>query len=626
MRLLLTILFILHPTAFILAATVLDSPDGIGLANKKLSFLLRKDDCRVSEYRLAGGPNLVSTQPVTPLWTLEVRSGADKPKVIAPGKSEKFSFATRGDDTLRTLEITGEADGRKVMIRASLAEDADTVRWSMAVELPRGQERLWSVTFPQIPVAALDPVPAQNEMLVPYRRGQLRVFGAGYPRADGDLPYPGPAAKFQFLAAYGRSTRAGLYLAAEDGQAYSKSFITRNYPQANSVVFAVQHLPANRGAGIYSYSIPYEVVAGPFTGDWWDAARRYRQWWVQQEWASRGLLAERRDLPAWLLKAPLALRPSTTKAARTVANNVTAMRALSDAFPGSGMFGIWYGAPETPGGGGLDEGHGHALPPKPGLLDAVRDAKQRNIHLQQYLQSIIYDSGIPAPDSAAAEKAAIHDENGQPVPYVGGLGAHLLSMCRAGAWWQDRQVTLARRAVAEWGFSGVYLDSFGKGAPECFAADHGHPVGGGNTTVAGQRVMARRIREAIRAVNPEAIMSGEDSVEAFRDLLDVNLYATNVMPNYVPIYRTVWGDYSLGHGRLLGSSGPAFVRYRFLKGVGAIRDDAVIDADIATWIGDDCTVEWMVRRPEDHARTLRVTVPFGSYCDIRSVTWSQPKN
>jgi hypothetical protein len=52
----------------------------------------------------------------------------------------------------------------------------------------------------------------------------------------------------------------------------------------------------------------------------------------------------------------------------------------------------------------------------------------------------------------------------------------------------------------------------------------------------------------------------------------------------------------------------------------------VIEADIATWIGDDCTVEWMVRRPEDHARTLRVTVPFGSYCDIRSVTWSQPKN
>ncbi len=541
------------------AVEVLDSPDGIGLANEKLSFLLRKDDGRLREYRtLPGGPNLVAAQPVTPLWTVEVRSGTAKPRVVPPGQSEKLSFVTRGDETQRTLEMTGEAEGRKVTVRASLATGSETVRWSMTVDLPRGEDRLWSITFPQIPVAALDPVATQNEMVVPYRRGQLRGFGAGFPRGDADLPYPGASAKFQFLAAYGQSSHGGLYFAAEDGQGYSKSFITRNYPQANSVVFAVQHFPANRGARIYSYTLPYDIVAGPFTGDWWDAARRYRRWWVQQEWASQGLLAERHDVPGWLLQASLALRPSTTKAARTVANNATAMHALSDALPGRPMFGVWYGGLETPGGGGLDEGHGHLLPPKPGLLDAVRDAKKRGIYLEQYIQSIIYDSGIPVPDAATAKKAVIRDESGQPVPYGGGLGAHLLSMCRASAWWQDREIELSRRAVAEWGFSGVYLDSFGKGAPECFAADHGHPIGGGNTTVAGQRVMARRIREAIRAVNPEAIMSGEDPIEAFRDVLDVNLYATNIMSRYVPIYRTVWGDYSLGHGRVL-TPGPALI-------------------------------------------------------------------
>jgi len=553
---LLAALFLLAHAAF--AVDVLDSPDAIGLANEKLSFLLRKDDGRLREYRaFPSGPNLVAAQPVTPLWTIEVRSGAAKPRVVSPGNSEKLSFATRGDGNQRTLEMTSEAEGRKVTVRASLAAGAETVRWSIAVELPRGEERLWSVTFPQIPVAALDPVATQNEMVVPYRRGQLRGFGAGFPRGDADLPYPGPSAKFQFLAAYGRSSHSGLYFAAEDGQGYSKSFLTRNFPQASCVVFAVQHLPANRGAGVFSDTLPYEIVAGPFTGDWWDAARMYRRWWVKQEWASQGLLANRHGVPAWLLQAPLALRPSTTKAERTVANNVTAMQALSDALPGRPMFGIWYGAPQT---GGLDEGHGHLLSPKPGLLDAVRDAKKRGIYLQQYIQSIIYDSGIHDSDAeaAAAEKAVIRDENGKPVSYGGGLGSHLVSMCRASAWWQDREVELARRAVAEWGFSGVYLDSFGKGAPECFATDHGHPVGGGNTTVAGQRVMARKIRDAIRAVNPEAIMSGEDPIEAFRDLLDVNLYAVNVMPRYVPIYRTVWGDYSLGHGRVLNPS-PALV-------------------------------------------------------------------
>lgn len=47
-----------------------------------------------------------------------------------------------------------------------------------------------------------------------------------------------------------------------------------------------------------------------------------------------------------------------------------------------------------------------------------------------------------------------------------------------------------------------------------------------------------------------AIVSGEDPVEAFRDLLDVNPYAVNVSANYAPVYRTVWGDYSLAHGRV----------------------------------------------------------------------------
>jgi hypothetical protein len=71
-----------------------------------------------------------------------------------------------------------------------------------------------------------------------------------------------------------------------------------------------------------------------------------------------------------------------------------------------------------------------------------------------------------------------------------------------------------------------------------------------------------------------------------------------------------------------GATGPAFIRWRFLKGVGAVRGTATVSADISTWVGDECLVEWM-SAPEKAARTVRVTIPSGSYCDIRSVTWSQ---
>jgi len=73
----------------------------------------------------------------------------------------------------------------------------------------------------------------------------------------------------------------------------------------------------------------------------------------------------------------------------------------------------------------------------------------------------------------------------------------------------------------------------------------------------------------------------------------------------------------------VGAEGPAYVRYRFLKDVGGVRNLADVSADITTWIGRDCYAEWMIDAPSTSARTLRITVPDGSYCHIHSVTWFQ---
>ena len=533
---------------------VVDSEDSMGLANRQVGFVFRKGDGVLVGIWPAGHGNLLASAPKTPLWTMETMPvAAEKPSVLLAGGSGKVTFAARGDGKDRTIDVTYETPAARIVVHASLAAEASLVRWRLEAEALGENPGIWSVTFPQFPVAALDTDPAGNEMVVPYRRGQTRGFGKGAPRGDAELPYPGPSAKFQFLAAYGRSAGRGLYFGVEDGQGFTKSFAIRNHPETDAVVLSAQHFPANRGAGAKRFTMEYDVVAGPFTGDWWDAARLYREWWTKRVWASRGLLAERRDLPGWLVHAPIVTRPSTTKPERTVPNNLTALHALSETFGGQPFFGVWYGCFATAkAGASLNEsGFGHVLPPKPGLVDAVRELRGRGVHLQAYIQSMIYDAGIDVPDAGAAERAVTRDRQGNRVPYGSGE-PQLLSMCRATDWWQNRLVELSRRAVGEWGFSGVYLDSFGKGAPECFATDHGHPLGGGNTVISGQRALVKRVREAVRVADREAILSGEDPIEAFRDLLDVNLYSVNVMTNYVPIYRTVWGDYSLGHGRVLG--------------------------------------------------------------------------
>jgi hypothetical protein len=73
----------------------------------------------------------------------------------------------------------------------------------------------------------------------------------------------------------------------------------------------------------------------------------------------------------------------------------------------------------------------------------------------------------------------------------------------------------------------------------------------------------------------------------------------------------------------VGATGKAFVRYRFLRNVGAIQASAVVRADMSTWHGKPAHIEWMVRKRHVPARTARITIPFGTYVDIRSVSWSQ---
>jgi hypothetical protein len=68
----------------------------------------------------------------------------------------------------------------------------------------------------------------------------------------------------------------------------------------------------------------------------------------------------------------------------------------------------------------------------------------------------------------------------------------------------------------------------------------------------------------------------------------------------------------------VGASGAAFVRFRFLKDVGGVKAPATVSANLRDQAGC-ASYRWM-----GPIRTMRITIPFGCYIHIRSVTWQQP--
>jgi hypothetical protein len=541
-----------------------ETTDAVGLFNSHIGLLLRKSDATILGIWDARGWNLIAYQnatgtPAFPLWSLELMPrGVEKPVAVdalrAAPVAYQFVDGKNGAAILRMKFSPAQAGEKRcaVTTEVSLAPNDEALRWRIAAQMLDDDASVRSVRYPLIQVRAADENDATNQTVFPYRQGRSFAYGKSQPRYDLAYPYPGAGAKFQFLAAYGEQSRRGFYVAAEDGAGYDKQMVWQNQKNRNAVVFSIEHIPAGRGVAGTHFSQPYDVVTRPFSGDWYDAARIYRAWWKQQIWASKGLMRTRKDVPGWLKSTPVMTRPSTTKAARTVAGNVASENELQKLLGGDSFTGIWYGVYENlTGEEGLgDSGHGHLRAVRSDVQSAARSQKARGIHHLAYLQSVIYDPLKTDPaDAAQAEKYVARTRDGKPVMY-GDLG---FTMDRSTDWWQNRIIAQSEKAVAA-GFDGVDLDSFGKGSAECFATNHGHPIGGGNTGIAGQREMAKRVLEAIRKINPDAVLSGEDPIEAFRDLLQVHLLSVNVWQGYLPLYRAIWGDYSLEYGRVLRPS------------------------------------------------------------------------
>jgi len=145
----------------------------------------------------------------------------------------------------------------------------------------------------------------------------------------------------------------------------------------------------------------------------------------------------------------------------------------------------------------------------------------------------------------------------------------LLSICRATAWCRNAKIELSRRPRGM-GLLGVYLDSFGKGAPECFARITDTPWAG-EPTVAGQRACTADSRVHPRK-NPERSCPAkipsnvqprsarrESSLRDQRHALGAPIYRTSGAISCVSVMGA-----SSGPGRLLsGVWHPVFSRAPF---------------------------------------------------------------
>lgn len=476
-------------------------------------------------------------------WSLRTQWDDRDPQILRPSPAAKV---TQPDATHLRICFDRMAydDGRGVEVAVELV-------WELVDGLSQGRlERL------ELPDGMMPAALALPDMRVPYTEGaqwlvplDLGMLVDEPLRQAVDAPDMKACrrewAHMQLTAwlADGK----GLYLDSRDTDGWMKSMLLR-VGQGTAEV-CIEHLLPQPVSGRPDFP-RYRVSVGAFEGGWYEAARIYRPWALQQQWASRGP-DQRRDsyvaeVACWLwLRGRIS---NVSPAAKEVANRLGLPVALD-----------WYWWHKHP----YDTSYPDYFPPREGaeaFSAAVADLQRNGISVQVYTNGMSWDREEPRWETEGYKcTTVLRDGQYWGHVYNTWMNRKLMHTCGAAEGWH-RQALITADGVAALGLDGLYMDQIAivGGSRPCFSTEHGHVPGGGSYGVQGFRELFGKVRER----HPGLVLSSESVSEVYQDLLEACITlqtsweasrgeagctGTTLVPLFHAIYHghaVVFGNYS----------------------------------------------------------------------------------
>ena len=393
----------------------------------------------------------------------------------------------------------------------------------------------------------------KSDVLMAYKnRGGLLI-----PKCDMNHPVPGADRRHGYpgchmpLAAF-HLGGAGLSIAAHDGESRNKTLCLM--PGMD----AWFETPAeNAGiSGKAENGAKYAVEIACYRGDWWNAARLYRDWAVRQKWCAKGKIAFRRDYPQNAARTHLWVigggRPSGNW---NSASNILARMDML--WPDVGKCMEW---------SGISTKCKNQFDPEPfytytNVAEVAKFGRDRGIMIMPYVNGRIWDTNLVSYAYARHDACMRTDGSISVEDYS---GVKFAVMCPTCPIWQEIMRKRSLDTLDKYGANAVYLDQISCSRPPegtCHNPSHGHTLGGGSWWADGYRKMLEGIREDY-ATRGAAITS-EQMGEMWIDLIDHYLDATPRNPYDVPLFAAVYSGYALSHGARIpldGTDGKTYFR------------------------------------------------------------------
>jgi hypothetical protein len=224
-------------------------------------------------------------------------------KTVISSKDASLITRTFSDENgIQTLTVTANhCDEFTVTATVALPSIQGEAKFSISIQ-NHGNQVIQSVRYPIIaakPLLGSDST--DDAIVIPHFEGYLYKNPGSLAATTSykDRDYPGQMT-LQMLAYYDEEQPgAGLYMASNDNEGYKKRFgferVNKNGD--NYILFSFLHVTSEEAGN--NLTVPYEVLVDTFTGNWYDAADKYKQWALTQPWASTKV-ENRQDVPDFL--------------------------------------------------------------------------------------------------------------------------------------------------------------------------------------------------------------------------------------------------------------------------------------------------------------------------------------
>lgn|GEM_PF-6204251 len=438
----------------------------------------------------------------------------------------------------------------------SIRDGEDKIRFHSSARVIGNKYGLRSIEFPQIPVYPPDELDAQARTYLFWPRGNgamlLDPFHSNYFKERepggpwhqiGSMCYPDTQMCMQFLGLCTDRSGPLFYLAAEDPNNRPKIFQVEHREDKSglrSLAFRVIDYANNTGK-TRRWMTPYDVVISPGTGDWFDAAVKYRNWAGDQSWTRETHERLDKGTPEWFKRCSIWVKPDLGADDPVT---MDALRAVSNIFPGQDVAFHWYNWH----GCQFDDDYPDYFPPRAGeaaFIKLVAELKAHKLHAVPYIQGEAVDCCSDMYEREQLYKGAVRDM-GKPAPRMTdfpGAKSVLVGMCQGTKIWHDKLMEISDRLFS-YGVDGIYFDS-NTGGGACYAPDHGHTPGygyffdqGRNKTLRDIRKMAWDKYKRKVVLVPECF--GEPNVGVYDGFL-VYQSGSGITP-VIPLIDAVYGD------------------------------------------------------------------------------------